>query len=304
MPKDDFVNELMKHIIEGVKIPKVQVERAINPILSLFIESILDKYFEDNHNYSGSYKLVSPEFPLKKENNQSTNIDFLLVNNSRQLIVFFELKSDVSSLDSEQMNRYLDYKKIITNSSSSILRENLDKISKASSKSSKYDYVVSRFDSVIQYSKGIKKVLIMYLVPNAIKNHIKEKRLIDFVLNYNDLPINIDHKFSNYWTDVRNNLLDLDKFFQNKSRNYLTKDPLRVIVKNIKYYMSNLQDQILPMTVSLGIKGNGLSPNYQVKFSDGSVKNFHFSGKPHSVNKFNPNNLSKEYLWTNIKERT
>ena len=69
----------MKHILEGTKIPKVQVERAINPILSLFLESILEKYLSRPSN---SIKLISPEFPLKKEiNNQSTNVDFFYLTN-------------------------------------------------------------------------------------------------------------------------------------------------------------------------------------------------------------------------------
>jgi hypothetical protein len=71
MKETEFINELMRHIIDGVNIPKVQVERAVTPVLSLFIESILNKYFENNDEYSGEYKLISPEFPLKKDNNQS-----------------------------------------------------------------------------------------------------------------------------------------------------------------------------------------------------------------------------------------
>lgn len=303
MSQDDFVNDLMKHIIEGVKIPKVQVERAINPILSLFIENVLDKYFENNNNYSGSFKLVSPEFPLKKENNQSTNIDYLLVNNSKQLLVFFELKTDISSLDIEQMHRYLEYKRIISDRTALILKANLSQISNASSKSSKYNYIVSRFDSAIKNAEKIKNVIIIYLVPKAIKDQIKEKGIIDFVLNYGDLPKDIDHKYSNYWKDVRNNLLDLDNFFKTKPIRNNTVDPLEVIVNNIKKYVGSSLAEMLPVSVRLGIKGDGFSPNYQVKFKDGSVKTFRYSGKPHNVKEFNPNNLGVEYLWEDIKEK-
>lgn len=114
MSNDGFVNDLMKHIIEGVNIPKVQVERALSPILSLYIESILTSYFNGNSEYSGSYEMISPEFPLKKENNQSTNIDYLLINRSKKTLVFFELKTDIGSFDVDQKIRYIEYNLLST----------------------------------------------------------------------------------------------------------------------------------------------------------------------------------------------
>ncbi len=301
MTQNNFVDELMKHIIEGVNIPKVQVERAISPILSLFIESILNEYFRPNKDYSGSYKLVSPEFPLKKDNNQSTNIDYLLVNNSKKILIFFELKTDISSIDNEQMNRYFDYKNIISESSASILRENLLKITGASSKSSKYDYVVKRFDSVVQNPKDIKNIAIIYLVPDAIKNQINKKEEIDFTLNYQDLPISITHKYADYWTDVRKNLIKLDEFFDKIQSNDYSNNPLIVIVQNIKNYLCKQSNQLVPVSIRLGIKGKGSRPNYQVKFNDGSIKTFYFSGEPHRVKKFKINKLGEEHLWADIK---
>lgn len=301
MSNDIFVNDLMQHIINGVKIPKVQVERAINPILSLFIESILNEFFKVDKNYPGLFKLVSPEFPLKKSNNQSTNIDYLLVNHSQKVIVFFELKTDVSSLDVDQMNRYLAYKNEIANSSSNILRENLEKIRRASSKSSKYDYVISRFNSGIPNPKEILKVIIIYLVPNAIKNQIIKKTGIDYVWDYNDLPMVIGHKYADYWTIVRDNLLELDYFFKKKIKITGSTNPLDVVVKNIKDYIGQLDSNIFPISIRLGTKGDGSSPNYQVKFSDDTIKTFHFTGKPHRVKIFKTSNLSEEYLWDNIK---
>ncbi len=68
MQKTKFINDLMECIIEGINIPKVQVERVITPILGMFLESILNRVFAEHPKFSGSYTLVSPEFPLKKEN--------------------------------------------------------------------------------------------------------------------------------------------------------------------------------------------------------------------------------------------
>ena len=303
MPNDGFVNDLMKHILEGVKIPKVQVERAISPILGLYIESILTAYFNNNTEFSGSYKLISPEFPLKKENKQSTNIDYLLINNSKKLLVFFELKTDIGSLDIKQMNRYLDYKNRIRDSSASILRQNLDEISSASSKSVKYDYIISRFDSAVESVKDIKNTVILYLVPKAIKNQIEKMGRVDFVLDYNDLPKSIEHKYSNYWRDVRSNLLILDDIFKHKTISNLSADPLRVIIGNIKKYLLGSNSMLQPVYIQLGILGDGKKPNYQVKFDDGSIKTFRFSGKPHNIKVFRDKNLGLKHCWVDIRNK-
>ena len=36
-----FFEALMDHIMEGVMIPKVQIERAVGPILSMFLADVL-----------------------------------------------------------------------------------------------------------------------------------------------------------------------------------------------------------------------------------------------------------------------
>ncbi|MCD4817431.1 MAG: hypothetical protein K8S23_01920 [Candidatus Cloacimonetes bacterium] len=303
--KDNFTNELMKEIIEGIKIPKVQVERAVTPILSLFIESVLNKYFESDKSYAGLYKLVTQEFPLKKiDNNQSTNIDYLLVNTSKQLVVLFEIKTDVSSFDSKQLKRYLEYKEIISNNSLKILKDNLSSIRDASSKSSKYDYIISKFESAIIDPNVIKDVLIIYLVPHALKKHINDEySSVDYVLEYSDLPKIINHTYSNHWIVVRENLIKLDVFFHRKLQVTQKGDSIVIVVQNIKNYLKNIKNICNPISLRLGITGDGSKPNYQVKFDDGTIKTFRFSGKPHSVEVFNSTNLSKEYLWSKIKEK-
>lgn len=296
MKETEFIDELMCHILEGVNIPKVQVERAINPILSLFIESILNKYFENNDDYSGEYQLISPEFPLKKDNNQSTNIDYLLVNNSKKVLVFFELKTDVGSLNMEQMNKYLEYKEKISELSAVVLKYDLDKIHHAS-KGSKYSYIISHFDSVVKAANDIRNAIIIYLVPNAIMDQVAENEGIDFSLSYNDLPKIIDHKFQDYWFVIRKNLIQLDNHFKRNSILKLNENPLEVIVRNIKEHLSFQGNNVQPRSFQTGIKGKSNMPNYQVNFEDGSIKTFRFNGTPRSEPFFNPKNLSTEYLW-------
>lgn len=88
-----FLSLLMERIVESHQIPKVQVERVVSPILSMFVADALTKKFANNDSLRGKYELVCMEFPLKKpENSQSTNIDFLLVNTTTLSIVFLEIK--------------------------------------------------------------------------------------------------------------------------------------------------------------------------------------------------------------------
>jgi hypothetical protein len=303
MSKDGFVNDLLKHIINGVNIPKVQVERAISPILSFFIESILSSYFRNHSEYSGSYELISPEFPLKKENNQSTNIDYLLFNNSKKLLVLFELKTDSSSFNPEQMNEFIEYRNRIQESSASFIRGDLKKISRASSKSSKYEHTSFKFDAAVKSAEEVKKAILVYLMPNATKVQIGKGK-VDFVLDFNDLPESIEHKYSNYWQDIRSNLVTLD--FGNKKpkniKNHST-NPLKNIVGNINQYLLDSNSMAQPIYIQLGILGSGMTPNYQVKFDDGSVKTFRFSGKPHHLQQFKDENLGVRQYWENIRNQ-
>lgn len=301
MKELEFIDELMSHILEGANIPKVQVERAIGPILSMFIEGVLNKYFENHKDYSGDYKLISPEFPLKKDNNQSTNIDYLLVNKSRKILVFFELKTDIGSIGGEQMNIYIDFKKRIAEKSCRILREDLENISIAS-KGSKYEYIITHFDSVIGGDTDIHKSIIVYLVPFAKVDKVKEESEVDFVLAFNDLPAIIDHKFAQYWSIIRKNLLKIDDHFQKINFKKSSDIPMIAIIRNIKTYLVQSKNKLQPISFQIGIMGEGVTPNYQVKFEDNSIKTFRFSGKPHSVSIFKPNNLSHEYLWIDYKD--
>jgi hypothetical protein len=116
----------MEFIMEGTKIPKVQVERAVSPILALFIADVLTAYFKDNN--PNDYLLVSQEFPLKKDNNnQSKNIDYLLVNSAKNQLVFVELKTD-SRANYRQAENYIKVKESIKQKSAKVLSQNLHKV--------------------------------------------------------------------------------------------------------------------------------------------------------------------------------
>ncbi len=297
MKETDFINELIQHILEGTKIPKVQVERAIGPILGFFVESILDKYFENHPVYSGKYQMISPEFPLKKDNNQSTNIDFLLVNNSRKTLVLFELKTDVGSIGTEQMEIYFRNKELISKRSAKALKDDLLQISHAS-KGSKYENIVENFDKVISNPSDIRNSIIIYLAPNAKKVSSNSNLNPDFIMAFRDLPETIEYKYSDFWTVIRNNLVQLDNISERKEIKELSYEERgAVIVSNIKSYVIGLKSGIKPLCFQIGILGDGSNPNYQVKFSDGSIRTFRFNGNLHHIPIFHNKNLSKEVLW-------
>mgnify|MGYP001447775819 FL=1 len=83
------IKELLERIVEYNNLPKFQVERALSPIISFYIANMISKIKNGDE-----IKLITPEFPLKKENNQSKNIDYLLVNQSKKKLILVELKTD------------------------------------------------------------------------------------------------------------------------------------------------------------------------------------------------------------------
>lgn len=77
-PSQVFVRRLMNEVLRLHRIPKVQVERIVGPILGLFLPQVLGALIEAMPDREG-FAVVSPEFPLKRpHSNQSTNIDWLL----------------------------------------------------------------------------------------------------------------------------------------------------------------------------------------------------------------------------------
>ena len=66
------IEEYLSKLEEYNKIPKIQIERAISPFLSIFIEELIREFLKNDISLSGDVEMILPEFPLKKENDQST----------------------------------------------------------------------------------------------------------------------------------------------------------------------------------------------------------------------------------------
>lgn len=213
-----FLEELMENILKSTKIPKVQVERIIGSILSVFIADIVTEKFKNIKKYRGKYKLVLQEFPLKKGNNlQSTNIDYILYNKEKRIVVFLELKTDSDSFEPEQLRIYSKYKTMTHEDRKKLFDENILDIRKKSNKKKKYDFILQRLRNFKGLSNDDNKLIIVYLAPEKARNKLRKEmddlkeRRIDRFLSFNLLPDLIEHKYYNEWKVIKKYLSKLDK---------------------------------------------------------------------------------------------
>src|SRR5438552_473058 len=98
-----FVQALMQHLATQSRVPKVQAERAIGPIIGMFIPEVLSVYFDK------TITMLCAEFPLLKDGKKflSTNIDWLLYNVEDEQFEFVELKT-TPVFSPKQFKRYLE----------------------------------------------------------------------------------------------------------------------------------------------------------------------------------------------------
>ena len=207
-----FLRMLMDRILESHLIPKVQVERVVSPVLSLFIADVLTKTFENHEFLRGIYELVCMEFPLKKpENMQSTNIDFLFVNQTTSSTVFLEIKTDSDSLDRDQLEIYTKLRDEVKEFGGGFLLRNLNEIANHSAKGNKYSFLQKMIEPHKKTIVGSSDLQIIYLVPHDIKLRLIAENRVDAVLAYTDLPAHIDCEFKEEWSVIRESLVKLER---------------------------------------------------------------------------------------------
>ena len=226
-----FIEALMEEIVtKGRKTPKVQVERYISPILSMFLEELL------HEKYDKEYELIMPEFPIRKgtvnrdsedNSNQSTNIDYLLYNKTDDMFTFVELKTDASSYKPSQLEIYQNLDELCKsyqgedgNTFGKLLNDDLVKIKEATTYKHKYKYLLSEWDE--KYN-AVNKMEIIYLVPKATKLKDKEdaKRSENNIyipqnniLYFEDLAENINHDFKEEWKIIIDYMQKLDEKYK------------------------------------------------------------------------------------------
>ncbi len=212
-----FFADLMQHLMQGTMIPKVQVERAVGPIIGFFLADALAT------NPGDDIVMLCPEFPIQKaDNKQSTNIDWLMFNRATQELLLVELKTTDTTFRPEQAAIYRDLQeKIHRLGSSAFLLDDLDAIGAASQEGGKYKNVrnlmvqgleVCDEGKLREELSRCKRARVIYLAPQVSKP-------VDWPitdagwtwLSFADLPESLDaHPYADQWPVLRNSLQSLD----------------------------------------------------------------------------------------------
>ena len=99
-----FLAEVFDLLVANKRLPKYQFERRVDIFVNVFLPDVLGALF------GGTYELVVPEFPLKKDaNHQTTNVDYLLFHTTpegQKKWVFLELKTAAGSIGQDQLDIY------------------------------------------------------------------------------------------------------------------------------------------------------------------------------------------------------
>jgi len=85
--------------------PMLQIERAIGPILGIFIDQVLTETFHDDPEFCGNIETICPEFPLKQLDTKyylMDSVDWLMYNKDRNHLILFELKTSKNSYSLQQ----------------------------------------------------------------------------------------------------------------------------------------------------------------------------------------------------------
>ncbi len=219
-PCEAFLESVMGRIMRQTMIPKVQVERAIAPILGLFIAELLSIKWTDD------LKLICEEFPLKKvppdgvATNLSTNIDWLLYSTVHDQLVFLELKTADTSLNREQEDIYRTLIRKVRECGASFLIDDLEDIRCASREPMKYDEVLNCAAGVEGF-RTCRKAKLVYIAPAVVRgaHHAPTDSELEW-LSFEDLPREIHSAFAAEWRIIRRHLAKLD-VISRRSRNDL-----------------------------------------------------------------------------------
>ncbi len=217
----DFIETLMDHIMEATMIPKAQIERAVGPILSMFLPQVLTETLRDDPDLSGEIHMVCPEFPLKKaDNRQSTNIDWLMINPSRAMLIFVELKTSDTSINADQNTIYHQKLDDVRRQGGAFLIRDVEILRDASIESGKYGYILEkRIDPHRDAITDCREARLLYLVPASAQH--KLVRFADKVLSFGNLSTDIPDPYPDAWRVIHQRLCILDESSQHaRNRQY------------------------------------------------------------------------------------
>ena len=208
--ENKFLTKLLKEFEQLNKVPKFQLERAISPFLGIFIIEIINKIFKTN------VAVSIPEFPYRplkhKDNNQSINIDWLLIDKQNKILYLIELKTDKFSFRKDQSLVYAELKKrVVDEKSFAFLTQDLNKIIPKSRRQAKYKTLTEIFDKNKISLSEYKNLSIIYLAPELPKNYEIDSN--DKLLLFSKLPVKIKTHYKQEWHQLR-------KFLKNLSAQY------------------------------------------------------------------------------------
>jgi len=294
-----FLSEYFERLVNYNKIPKLQIERAISPFLGIFIEELITNFLKDNPKLSGKVEMILPEFPLKKENNQSTNIDWLLINREKGVLLFVELKTAASSYKPEQLDTYQAIQKNIWNKTAGFLYEDIIQIRNNSNEPNKYNYVLDELKPFTEYLNTIRDVVVIYIVPTKTKNQLSQAE----VLTFSELPKELPTKYPVEWIQVRDFLISIDNQINSTSRSRAANE--EDFMNSLKPKLEKIQKKFdkIPQLIWLGRTGEGSNPNFQIQFTDGSIKPFYSSGKEYTLkDRFDPSKIRSPFNVDDLPE--
>jgi len=218
---ENFIESLLDHIMEATMIPKAQVERAVGPILSMFLAEVLTETLADDPNLSGSIAMICPEFPLKKAHNrQSTNIDWLMLNKNRGMLLFVELKTSDTSVNANQHAIYHERIRQVKAKGGEFLLRDLEALRDASNESGKYQYLLE--ERIAPYRDQIadsRAASLFYLVPKSAQHRVLGHA--DRVLTFSELTGTIPGDYASEWAVIHDRLSQLDQISRpSRNRQY------------------------------------------------------------------------------------
>lgn len=179
-----FIKKLIEQIKDDYMTPKYKAEVALDTVVSIFIDGIINQYLHINRLLNERVVSISKEFPLKKiGNNQSKNIDFLYVNKNTLYAV--ELKTTSNSYDKEQLEGYINAARRIEEEGNAVfLLDDYHSIMSKTKQSKKYKWQlenkVNNALNQIEKLECIDEVKIIYIVPTSMLSELysKDSRII------------------------------------------------------------------------------------------------------------------------------
>ena len=201
----EFIKDAFELLKRNKEYPYYQAERRIDIFFNLFLEEILNHFLE-----SDTIKFLLPEFPLKKKNNnQSTKVDYICYDDVKKVIYFVELKTDATSFNSDQLAIYQEY-----NDWAKCLSE-VQIISSNASKEYKTKFQIAfevlKQAKIFELDSYNIPIMLIYIAPESVKINATftelEKQNKAVLISFKKLSTFKSTKYPGEWELLKQNFL-------------------------------------------------------------------------------------------------